>query len=84
MVAFLALREAWTRAIDGHGRTLEVAKRAQRDDVVAFLERQDPELRAKARQGRSPRPARSWLRRGLKKARPGRRRGVGLFFRAVA
>ena len=40
------------RAIDGHGRTpLEVAKRAQRDDVVAFLERQDPEL-AKARQGR--------------------------------
>jgi len=32
------------RAIDGHGRTpLEVARRAQRDDVVAFLEQVNPE-----------------------------------------
>ena len=53
VVAFLAVERGLdARAIDGHGRTpLEVAKRAQRDDVVAFLERQDPEL-AKARQGR--------------------------------
>ena len=46
VVAFLAVERGLdARAIDGHGRTpLEVAKRAQRDDVVAFLERQDPEL----------------------------------------
>ena len=32
------------RAIDGHGRTpLEVARRAQRDEVVAFLEQVNPE-----------------------------------------
>ena len=32
------------RAIDGHGRTpLEVARRAQRDDVVAFLEQVNPD-----------------------------------------
>jgi len=41
VVTFLSLEKGMNpRAIDGHGRTpLEVARRAQRDDVVAFLER---------------------------------------------
>jgi ankyrin repeat protein len=53
VVAFLAVERGLdARAIDGHGRTpLEVARRAQRDDVVQFLEQQDPEL-AKTRRGR--------------------------------
>lgn len=41
MVTYLVAEQGINpRAVDGHGRTpVEVARRAQREDVVAFLER---------------------------------------------
>jgi len=48
VVQYLTLEKGMNpRAIDGHGRTpLEVARRAQRDDVVAFLKKVHPDPHA--------------------------------------
>lgn len=47
VVTYLTVEKGMNpRAIDGHGRTpLEVARRAQRDDVVAFLEQVNPDAK---------------------------------------
>ncbi|MEM9388764.1 MAG: ankyrin repeat domain-containing protein [Pseudomonadota bacterium] len=46
VVAYLTIEQGMNpRAIDGHGRTpIEVARRAQRDEVVSFLERNSPDV----------------------------------------